>query len=471
MAQKPRKQIDNKSSSLLTREENQQIFRLVGSRCKTIATAVVQLYHTQSPNHLQWVKKDTGVLCFVRDSVKKTYFFRLFCLKRNCMIWEQETYTQMEYDCRCPFLHTFEGDKRIYAFNFASLHEAEEARQIIADKLARRLKADYKNLPQRGETALYSNHDSLQNANQKSLNIEQALKKKRRRNLTKADIGNPSEFRHVSHIGWHRDKGLDAISTDSVYQEIFKKAGIGEQDLQNRKTREFILDFIQNYSDIESIKQEAKKNKPAAPLPSTAAGAPVPPVPPRTAPKPPHNRAAPPPPPNSNQPPPRPAQYRIGVPLPPPGNAPPPPPPPLTGITNGNLSNVGAPPPPPLPPLTQESSSPEITNNQLPPMDNSQGDMRSALLQSIREGATLKPVDVVETKSNESGRDDLLKKIREGVSLKSAAEREIKAPTTPVNEVPDIAMALRKALETRSNRIHSDSDTDSDISNDDEWDA
>lgn len=126
------------------------------------------------------------------------------------MIWEQETYTQMEYDCRCPFLHTFEGDvseinitsnitnvyifqKRIYAFNFASLHEAEEARQIIADKLARRLKAgnqlpiiyldtlllctslfaDYKNLPQRGETALYSNHDSLQNANQKSLNIEQ----------------------------------------------------------------------------------------------------------------------------------------------------------------------------------------------------------------------------------------------------------------------------------------------------------
>lgn len=78
------------------------------------------------------------------------------------------------------------------------------------------------------------------------------------------------------------------------------------------------------------------------------------------------------------------------MPLPPPGNAPPPPPPPLTGITNGNLSNVGAPPPPPLPPLTQESSSPEITNNQLPPMDNSQGDMRSALLQSIREGATLK---------------------------------------------------------------------------------
>ncbi|KRT81416.1 hypothetical protein AMK59_5258, partial [Oryctes borbonicus] len=265
---------------------------------------------------------------------------------------------------------------------------------------------------------LTNNPDPYQNSDQKSLNIDQALKKKRRRNLTKADIGNPSEFRHVSHIGWHRDKGLDVIIADSVYQEIFKKAGIGEQDLQNRKTREFIVDFIQNYSDVESIKQEAKKTKPAAPLP-TAAPAAVPPVPPRTAPKPPHNRAAPPPPPGNNQPPPpRPAQYRIGVPPPPPGNAPPPPPPPLSTITNGN-SATSIPPPPP-PPLMEESSC--SINNQLPPMDNTEIDMRSALMQSIREGATLRPVEVSETKSNECDRSGLLRKIREGVSLKSAAE-------------------------------------------------
>ncbi|GJQ70314.1 WASp [Trypoxylus dichotomus] len=470
MAQKQRKQIENKSSILLTLEENQQIFRLVGSRCKTIATAVVQLYHTQSPNHLQWVKKDTGVLCFVRDNVRKTYFFRLFCLKRNCMVWEQETYTQMEYDHRCPFLHTFEGDKCIYAFNFASTLEADETKQIITDKLARRRKADYKNVSRKSDTvAVPVTTDSYQSSDQKSLNIDQvaALKKKRRRNLTKADIGNPSGFRHVSHIGWHRDKGLDVNIKDSVYQEIFKKAGIGEQDLQNRKTREFIVDFIQNYSDIESIQQEAKNSKPAAPAPSSSI-APVPPVPPRSAPKPPHNRAAPPPPPSSNQPPPRPAQYRIGVPPPPPGNAPPPPPLPLSTVTNGNSSSSSIPPPPP-PPLLQESSC--AMNNQLPPMDNSDMDMRSALMQSIREGANLRPVEASETKSNECDRNDMLRKIREGVSLKSAADREIKAPTTPVNQVPDIAMALRKALETRSNRIHSDSDTGSDTSNDDEWDA
>ncbi|KAK9686528.1 P21-Rho-binding domain [Popillia japonica] len=470
MAQKQRKQIENKPSILLSPEENQQIFRLVGSRCKTITTAVVQLYHTQSPNHIQWVKKDTGVLCFVRDNVRKTYFFRLFCLKRNCMVWEQETYTQMDYDCRCSFLHTFEGDKCIYAFNFASTHEADDAKQIITDKLARRRKSDYKNIPRKGDTMVSTNPDPFQNTDQKLL--DQALKKKRKRNLTKADIGNPSEFRHVSHIGWHRDKGLDIATTDIAYQDIFKKAGIGEQDLKDRKTREFILDFIHNYSDIESIKQETRENKPVGPLPSAPSGTAVPPVPPRSAPKPPHNRAAPPPPPNCNQPPPRPAQYKIGVPPPPPGNAPspPPPPPPLSTITNGSTSSGYAPPPPPPPPLMQDSSSLAVSN-QLPPMDNSQLDMRSALMQSIRGGATLRPIDITETKSNECDRDDMLRKIREGVSLKSASEREIKAPSTPVNQVPDIATALRKALETRSNRIHSDTDTESDTSNDDEWDA
>lgn len=36
MAQRPRKQIENKPSLLLSPEENQQIFRLVGSRCKVL---------------------------------------------------------------------------------------------------------------------------------------------------------------------------------------------------------------------------------------------------------------------------------------------------------------------------------------------------------------------------------------------------------------------------------------------------
>lgn len=75
-----------------------------------MVTCVIQLYYTQPPSHSQWIKKDTGVLCFVKDNVKKNYFFRFFCLKRNSLIWEQELYNDMEYIVSTEFLHTFEGE-------------------------------------------------------------------------------------------------------------------------------------------------------------------------------------------------------------------------------------------------------------------------------------------------------------------------------------------------------------------------
>lgn len=79
-----------------------------------MVTCVIQLYCTQPPSHSQWTKKDTGVLCFVKDNGKKNYFFRLYCLKRCAMIWEQEIYNDMEYNASTEFLHTFEGEVKAY---------------------------------------------------------------------------------------------------------------------------------------------------------------------------------------------------------------------------------------------------------------------------------------------------------------------------------------------------------------------
>lgn len=121
--------MENKNSSLLTMDENQQVFDLLGSQCmvsklkhkaafrrlyilyfQALVTCVIQLYHTQPPSHLQWIKKDTGVLCFVKDNARKNYFFRLYCLKRNNLIWEHEVYNDMDYIVSTEFLHTFEGE-------------------------------------------------------------------------------------------------------------------------------------------------------------------------------------------------------------------------------------------------------------------------------------------------------------------------------------------------------------------------
>ncbi len=69
----------NVPSSSLTQEENELIFTLVGNRRQTKATAVVQMFQAH-PDRTQWSKFKTGVLCFVKDNVRKSYYIRLFDL-------------------------------------------------------------------------------------------------------------------------------------------------------------------------------------------------------------------------------------------------------------------------------------------------------------------------------------------------------------------------------------------------------
>lgn len=41
--------------------------------------------------------------------------------------------------------------------------------------------------------------------------IKQKGKEKGKKKITKADISTPTEFRHVSHVGWDPTTGLDVI--------------------------------------------------------------------------------------------------------------------------------------------------------------------------------------------------------------------------------------------------------------------
>ena len=69
----------NVPSSCLSQEENDLLFTLIGNRKQTKATAVVQLFQAKE-SRTQWTKFKTGVVCFVKDNVKKSYYIRLFDL-------------------------------------------------------------------------------------------------------------------------------------------------------------------------------------------------------------------------------------------------------------------------------------------------------------------------------------------------------------------------------------------------------
>lgn len=75
-----------------------------------MASAVVQVCFADPPNRSQWNKRHCGVVCFIKDNIKRSYFLRVFCLDRQSAIWEQELYSSFDYCAPRPYFHTFEGD-------------------------------------------------------------------------------------------------------------------------------------------------------------------------------------------------------------------------------------------------------------------------------------------------------------------------------------------------------------------------
>lgn len=76
---------------------------------QSLATTVVQIFVTSPPEHNDWTKLDAGVLCLVKDHLKRSYYFRVYCPERRCLVWEHEVYNSMQYNAPRHFLHTFEA--------------------------------------------------------------------------------------------------------------------------------------------------------------------------------------------------------------------------------------------------------------------------------------------------------------------------------------------------------------------------
>lgn len=88
--------------------------------------------------------------------------------------------------------------------------------------------------------------------------------KDKKRKVTKADISKPTNFVHISHVGWSDDKGFDMSGNenDEMLNSLLSKAGVSETDLKDRDTRVFIEKFILTH--IGTVKTDAQ-NSPTEP--------------------------------------------------------------------------------------------------------------------------------------------------------------------------------------------------------------
>ncbi|PSN53243.1 hypothetical protein C0J52_07988 [Blattella germanica] len=443
----------------LMQDEKDQLSRLVGNRSQALATGIVQLFVAELPDCSSWRRKDAGILCLIKDSLRRSYFFRIYCLSRNQMVWEHEVYNSLEYKSPKTWFHTFEGEDCIVAFNFSSEEDANRIENVLNEKL----QARRRRIERRSRAFESSEPGSKTSVEKYNLNgsVPQSYRgrsggkkkdKDSKLRITKADIGLPQDFRHVSHVGWDPNKGFDVDNVeDSQLKDFFHKAGVSDSHLRDRETREFIYDFINTHGGLDAVKDAVDHQPPPVPArsapiiasPSNLQQRTAPPRPGKTSAfQPPLQRPLPPGPP----PPPPPAR------LPPPELPAPPPMPPISS---------GPPPPPPPAMLTIEADG-----EPAPPTGNH--DSRSALLESIRSGKTLKHVEANKQPApvNDS-RGDLLDQIRQGIELKSVQPTS-KLPPTKTAPEDSLAGALARALAERSRVIHSDTSGSSDDGEDDE---
>ncbi|XP_033110964.1 neural Wiskott-Aldrich syndrome protein-like isoform X2 [Anneissia japonica] len=519
MSQQPRKSVPNNvQCTLLTRQENDQVFNLLGKRCITLATSVVQVFLAKNGN--SWVKHCCGVACFVKDNPNRSYYIRVYDIIKHAMVWEQELYNQFRYKKPRPFFHTFCTDSCWAGLNFANDIEAENFGGVIIEKISMKQQRREKRrtappvppanstnntapplpvhrsqsarAPARPAPKLSSpslrevHHTPNQISNDNKERKKDKKNKGKKGKITKADIGLPSNFQHVSHVGWDPDKGFDTNNMDPTVKGWFESIGVTEALLKDKNTAKFINDFIEEHGGIDAVKKEAERIKPDAPPPpppsdrfsqpprrESALPPPppsrrdLPPPPPSRdsrasprpqrapAPRPPSqsSRGLPPLPPNPSQPPPisRPGQSR-GPPPPPVGGGgggPPPPPPPPPP------SAVAAPPPPP----------PPVPSGGGPSMGGGGGGGRSDLLSQIQHGRDLKPVEQNNT-PKDTPRGALLDQIRGGKKLKRVSMNEERPNIAKNESINHLGSLLSKALDDRKKAMQSD---DSDCEEDDDF--
>ncbi|CEJ03823.1 hypothetical protein RMCBS344292_17798 [Rhizopus microsporus] len=266
------------------------------------------------------------------------------------VIWEQELYDGFELIKHTPFFYSFAADEYMAGLSFADINDAD----VFFNKLNSRETHSHK---KKKETS----------------------GKKPKGKLDKSQIGLPSEFRHLGHIGYTPSKGFSVQNSSPEWNGFFDQLkDLGLTTTEINDNQEFIQDFV---SKRGGFSQQRPQPPPPPPRSSNQKTRPPPPPPPRKVasvggrrpppPPPPSRRTAPPPPPM--RPSTRMAVPRSSIP------APPPPIPRKTtesdfsqkAIQETTITRPSLPPPPPPvrkqpEPPSQPNRSPSITKSNNP---------------------------------------------------------------------------------------------------------
>ncbi|CAH8497680.1 unnamed protein product [Heterobilharzia americana] len=277
------------TSVLLTNEENVTLHSLFGAGCESLASAVVRYF--KGENESNWVLKGCGVACCIKDRNYKDYFIRIYDVIRKILLLEQRLFLEMNYTEELKHFHILQSDNGPIGLAFASLEEAKYFANVINSRL-RSIRAAGAERPP--STLHNTGSQPIIQAGIFSLNqakiSDQGIMLKRGRTqskgkkqkLTSKDISNPSNFRHIEHVGYDREaKTFDISSQESAIMRNILRA-IGREDAMNIPSeRKFVYNFAREHGGLEEIQRQINSSQ------SDGRNAPSAPPPPRPPPPPP----------------------------------------------------------------------------------------------------------------------------------------------------------------------------------------
>ncbi|KAF9102853.1 hypothetical protein BGX29_004121 [Mortierella sp. GBA35] len=298
------------SVTLHNPEDKAAIKRALPTATQKIITATVARLYVAYPDPNSWTYSGImGGLALVQT--KTTFLFRIVDLMGSRgVIWEQELYENFEYTQERSFFHTFAIDNCLAAFSFADEQEAGVFYKKVSNRdTLKKVKSSPNGSP-----------NGTPKSRKSGFFGSKKEKKGTKGKLDKTQIGLPSNFRHLGHIGWDPNKGFNVQNIDPEWKNLFEqldKMGVSQEDIQNNA--EFVSQFVQSRGG-PGVKPApaAPASRGARPTPAPAVGGhqhspssgAVPPasvmpvMKPTTKPPPPPppaSRRAPPPPPPSRQ--------------------------------------------------------------------------------------------------------------------------------------------------------------------------
>ncbi|KAG5520109.1 hypothetical protein PMAC_001185 [Pneumocystis sp. 'macacae'] len=230
--------------STLTSEDKQTIKKYVPKPTNKIITAAVARLYVAHPNPNQWrFTGISGAVVFVYDVVGNTLFLKIVDISdsNRGIIWDQELYEDFQYHQDRTFFHSFELEKCIAGLSFADVSEAS----VFYRRVNERLYASHKNASALGGSGTMCSSKA-------------SIKK---RTIDKSKIGAPSDFQHVSHIGWDSEKGFTAENLDSSWKRLFDELGqFGFSYKQIEENKELIRSYVSENGGLGNINQASNES-------------------------------------------------------------------------------------------------------------------------------------------------------------------------------------------------------------------